>query len=128
MEQVAFLEDRLLGLLALQELADLVADRRQHPEQVLVGLLDLTAKGLHDPQDVAIDDDREAERAVQPRASRRGRSREVWVLDDVWDPRGLAARPDAAGQSVSGGERGPPTQGRELTDPRRRRVPQVAVP
>ena len=44
-------------------------------EQVSVGLLDLAAEDLHDAQDVAVDRDREGERAVQPlRGPRRRRA------------------------------------------------------
>ena len=107
-QEVTLLEDLLLGLLALDELADLAADGREHLEQVLIGLLDLAAEGLDDAQDVAADDDREAEGAVQALAGRGPSPREVRVRDDVPDPGRLAARPDAAGQADAGGEGGPP--------------------
>jgi hypothetical protein len=42
----------LLGPFPLDEQANLAADRRQHPQQIRVGLADLAAEELHDPEDL----------------------------------------------------------------------------
>ena len=126
-EQVTLLEDGLLGLLPLHELADLAADGGQHPEQLLVGLLDLAAEDLHDAQDVAADRDREPERPVQPDAGRGRRPREIPVRDDVRDPGRLAAGPDASRQADAPANGCPSAQGHELFHAGRRRMPDLAA-
>src|SRR6185503_239645 len=85
-EEVARHEEERLELvlraLALDELADLAADRGEQLEQVLVRLADLAAEELehaeHDPAEL----DREAEGAVQPFARGDRGAREVRVADD----------------------------------------------
>ena len=61
----------LLGPLPLDEQADLAADRRQHRQQIRVGLADLAAEEFHDPEDLGAAQHGEAERGVQARAARR---------------------------------------------------------
>src|SRR5262249_36007998 len=56
--------ERCFSPLALDELADLAADGRHHGEQVRVGLTYLAAEELHDPQDVAAEQDGKSEGRV----------------------------------------------------------------
>jgi len=83
---------------ALDELSDLGADRREHAEQVLVGLPDLAAEELDHAHHGVSEPDREPEGGVQALARRGRRAREVQVGDHVRDPRRLAAGPHAARQ------------------------------
>ena len=95
-------EERLelvLRALALDELADLAADRGEHLEQVLVGLADLAAEELEHAEH----DRRRAGSAIRtpraaPRARRPAARGKLESSVDVSDPGRLAARPHAAGQ------------------------------
>ena len=69
----------LLRAPALDELADLAADRAEHLEQLRVGLADLAAEELHDAEHVGAEDDRKAERGVQPLSRGRGARGKVVV-------------------------------------------------
>src|SRR5207237_6658740 len=83
-----------LGALALDELANLVADGCHRMEQVLVRLPDLLAEELHDPQDVAAEQDGKAESRVQSFACSDERAGEVRVVDDMWNVGGNPAGTD----------------------------------
>ncbi len=79
----------LLGPFPLDEQANLAADRREHSQQVGVGLADLATEELHDPQDLGAPHHGEAERGVQARPLGLRRAREVGIVDDVRNPGGL---------------------------------------
>ena len=95
----------LLRAPPIDEHADLVADRRQHRQQVSVGLADFAAEELHDAEHFAAEQHRKAEGGVQSFARGDGRAREVRVVDDVGNPDGFAAGPDAAGKADAALER-----------------------
>src|SRR5262245_66196617 len=67
----------LLPPLALDELAYLAADGRHHIEQLLVGLPDLMAEKVHDPNDFAAEQDGKCEGRVQPFARGDRRARKI---------------------------------------------------
>ena len=58
-------------------------------QQIRVGLADLAAEELHDPEDLGAPQHGEAERGVQARPVGGRRSREVRIVDDVGNPGGL---------------------------------------
>ena len=113
----------LFGPLPLDEKANLAADRRQHRQQILVGLADLAAEEFHHPDDLGAADHGEAERRVQPCAIGDRRSGEVRIVDDVGNPGGLEARPHASRQANACRKGGPAADGGELVEWQRRRVP-----
>src|SRR5712691_3847255 len=80
-------------------LADLAANICQHCEKFLVRLSDLAAEELHDTQDFTPQNNWETQGSMQPFFCCNRRSWEVGILDDVRNPRRLAAGPDPAGQS-----------------------------
>ena len=84
----------------IDEHPDLVADRRQHRQEAVVRRANLAAEELHDAEHLAAQQHREAERRVQPFASRHVGAREIRVLRDVGNPGRLARMPrrDRAGR------------------------------
>ncbi len=121
-------EERLelvLRAIALDELADLAADRGEQLEQVLVGLAYLAAEELEHSEHDAAELDRESERPVQAFARGDGGAREVRVADDVLDPGGLAAAPHAPRQPDGALERRGAAHGVELGHGDGRRMPGV---
>ena len=56
---------RIFGSLALDELTYLAAYGSHHVEQILIGLPDLVAEELHDPQNFAAEQDGKTEGRVQ---------------------------------------------------------------
>ena len=99
-----YVVQRIFGPLALDELPYLAADGRHHGEQVLVGLPDLAAKTLDDPQDVAAEQDRKAEGRVQPFACGDGRALKIRITDDIGNVGGLTAEPHPTQQAHPGCE------------------------
>src|SRR6185295_2817867 len=87
---------RLLRLLALDELPDLAADRAHDLQQHLVGLLDVPPVELHDAERQAARNDGEAERAVQVRPRRSRPAAEIGPLRDIGEPYGRAGLPYGA--------------------------------
>ena len=78
---------------SVDEQADLVADAREHRQQVLVGCADLAAEELHHAEDFAAQQDGESKCRVQPFARGDGCAREVRVLHHVGDPDRLGRWP-----------------------------------
>src|SRR5262249_28534313 len=118
----------LLGALALEHLADLDADARQHLEQPSVRLADLAREELEHAEHAAAEQNRDGERAVQPLALCDHRTRKVRVLNDVLDPGGPAGLPDPARQPDAGREGGLARDGLEPLEMRRRRLPGLDAP
>ena len=109
--------------MAIDEHADLIADRRQRRDQILIGLPDFAAEELHDAEDLAAQHDREAERRVQAFARRDRPAREIGVVGDIRNPHRRRLCPDAPGQADAGRERGRPAGGVEFRKVKRRRIP-----
>src|SRR5262245_13720772 len=76
-EALLALAQRLLGALALDELANLVADRGQYRNQLLVGRSDVLAEELDDAEEAVFASDRKGEGAVQARLGCRPQPGEV---------------------------------------------------
>jgi hypothetical protein len=95
-------EQQVLGAAALDELADLAADRAHQLELVGVGHAHRRCEELHHAEHAVAAEHRQADAGAQPRAQRDLAAREVRVALDVGDPRRLAARPDAAGRPTPG--------------------------
>jgi hypothetical protein len=108
---------------ALDELADLTADRAQHREQHVVRLADLAAEEFHRAERDIAKHDRKAERGVQLLAGRYRRPREVAVLQDVGDERRLPRRPYASRQPHAALEQRSAAERLELVESRAGQVP-----
>src|SRR5262249_36694833 len=106
--------ERLFRPLALDELANLAADGRHHGEQVRVGLPSLVAEELHDPQNVATEQDGKTAGRVQSFACSDEHAGEIRVLDDIGNVGRFTAGPDAAWQPDAGHERARATRGRKV--------------
>ena len=87
---------RLLRLLALDELPDLAADRPHHLQERLVGLRNVAPVELHDAQGFIASDYRKSERAVQIRFCRDLCALEIRSLCDIGKPHRSAVLPDGA--------------------------------
>ena len=74
---------RIFGALALDELTYLAAYGSHHVEQILIGLPDLVAEELHDPQNFAAEQDGKTEGRVQHFARGDGRARKISITDDI---------------------------------------------
>src|SRR5687767_12942470 len=77
------------------ELSDLVADDRDGREQVGVRSGGGPAEAFDDPEHVGAESNRKAEGTVKARLARHGTAGEVGIAAQVFDPGGLAGRPDA---------------------------------
>ena len=106
-QHVAREREELLQLLllapALDEAADLLADARHDADQVIVGLADLAREELEDRHHFAANEERNAERAVEPFLGGHGSAREVHVGDHVRHPHRPSALPHAARKPHAGG-------------------------
>ena len=102
-EQIAREREELAELFLRQPLPheqpDLATDRAQQLEQFRIRRPELPAEELHDAGNVAVGDDREAERCVQPIARGHLRAREIGILQHVGDPGWFARGPDPARQA-----------------------------
>src|SRR5262249_3034790 len=114
-----------LGLDALEELPDLASDRGHHAKQVLIGLANREAEELQHAQDLALLDDWEAERAVEPFALRDRRAGEVRIRHGLLDPGGRRGRPAAAGEPDAAREGEPSAERVELGERDRGRMPGI---
>ena len=85
----------LLRAFLLDEESNLAADRREHRQQVFVGLANLAAEEFHHPDRLGTADDRKPEGGVQPDVIGERRAWKIRVPGDVWNPRWRQARPDA---------------------------------
>ena len=104
----------LLRAPPVDEQPDLVADAREHREQIRIGLADLAAEELHHAQHFAAQQDRESECRVQAFACRDVCARKVGVVHHVGDPDRPTAGPDTARQPHASNEGGCLTDGLEL--------------
>ena len=86
----------------LHRLADLIAERGHHLEQLGIELARLARVELDHAQHAARAAEGEAEAGVQARPASGRRAREVRVVLDIRYPRRLARGPHAAGQSLAG--------------------------
>ena len=109
---------RLLGALALEELADLPAERRGRLQEVLVHAEPLPAEELDDAEGLEPARHREAEGGPQPRPQRRLVPREVRVHQQPVQVDGRVLGPDPAGQALAALERRLLRHGRELVGAR----------
>ncbi len=119
-----------LGLhdLALDELADLVAHRLEHPQEILVGVPELRAEELHHAEESARADHGKPERPVQPVLGRARPTGEVRIPLHVHDPRGVPRRPDPARQAHAPRERRGPTLVGQRVSAGGRPDPRLAAP
>src|SRR5205823_8735814 len=92
---------RILGLLALDELPDLAADGGHDVEQVRFRPPYLVAEKLHDPEDFAAEQDGNGERGVQPFLRGDGCTQKISILHDIGTERGFTAQPHSPRQSRS---------------------------
>ena len=84
------------------EPADLVGDRLEHGEEVVIDLpAHLAAPKLDRGKDAVAVADREAEHGVQPGVGRGLGTREPWLDAHVGDPGRRRGRPDAAGKALA---------------------------
>src|SRR6185437_8446369 len=67
----------------IDEQADLIADAREHRQEVRVGRTNVAAEELHDALNLATEQDRETERAVQPLAGSDRAAGKIAVATDV---------------------------------------------
>src|SRR5262249_13168923 len=93
-ESTAF-RQRRFGPLALDKLANLIADGPDHLEDVVVFRPDFPAEKLQDAQDFTLYPDRPGEGSVQLCLLRQRGSGEVRVAHDVGDPGRFPGGPDA---------------------------------
>jgi hypothetical protein len=100
----------------IHEQPDLVANAREHRQQVAVRRPNFPAEELHYAENFASKQDGESERAVQAFPCGNSSAREVRVVNDVGNPDRLAGRPDAAGQTDAPGEGGRHAGGVEFRD------------
>ena len=98
-QQVVFFDERLLGSLANNELANLRADGRHHPQQIFVRRQDLAAEELNNTEDLIVELDRKTKGCVQPLLGRNRCSRKVGILHRVDNPGWFASCPDPAGKT-----------------------------
>lgn len=96
-----------MHLVAIDELADLAAQVVHHLEQFLIGRAGRAAIELEHTQTFAAHQDGNGKAATQAVGRRGRRSWKVRVLGQLADPGALATRPDPAGKSQIGSERGP---------------------
>src|SRR6476620_11442154 len=97
---------RIFGALALDELTYLAAYGSHHVEQILIGLPDLVAEELHDPQNFAAEQDGKTEGRMQHFARGDGRAGKIGITDDIGNVHGLTAAPDSARQPDPGDKSG----------------------
>jgi hypothetical protein len=90
---------RLFGLVALNELADLTADRRKHFEHVRVRLADFPAEKFDHAENVFPEANGKPERAVQTIFGRQRGAWKIGVLCDVGNPLRFGGGPDASRQT-----------------------------
>ena len=107
----------------IDEHANLVADRRQHRQQVRVGGADVAAEELHDAEYFAAEQDRKPEGRVESFARGDRGARKVRVVDDVGNPGRFGAGPDAARKAGAAGKRQGAAGGVELGKAHQRRGP-----
>ena len=99
----------LLRPTPIDEQSDLVADAREHRQEIFIRRANLAAEELQDALHLAAEQDREAERAVQSFARGNRRARKIRVEDDVVDPDGLRLRPHTSRQTDATAEGRRPT-------------------
>jgi len=112
-----------LDALAVDEKADLAADRLQRAQQRLVGLADRPAEELHHADHLAVGEDGEPQRGVEAGPIGQARPGEVGIVADVRDPRRLLGGPDASRKADAGCEHAGLTGRREVVQPGRGLVP-----
>src|SRR5262249_37105653 len=83
--------DGFLGVLALDELPDLAADRRQDVQERLIRLSYRRAEELNDPENLAAEPNRESECSVQSLLRRQRSPWKIRILNDIGDPERLTA-------------------------------------
>jgi hypothetical protein len=77
---------RRFGVMALDELPDLAADRRQRRELLFVAFPSCAAEELDNPEGFGIEEDRENDASMQPRSRRRRGAQEFGVGRSIDHP------------------------------------------
>ena len=100
--EVALAFDLGLGLLALDELADLVAEGDEELEEILVGVVGVAGEEFDDAEEFAFGAARERKGALEAALGCGGATGAVLKGGEVGDPEGAAFGPDASGEPFAG--------------------------
>src|SRR5439155_15990440 len=117
------LPELFLNVFALDELDDLTAHRREHPQQFVIRGSNLRAEKIDYSESLVPQPDGKRDCAAQTQPGGQYLVRKVGFLRHVPDPCRLSGFPNAAGQTFTRRERRLAADGREFIELRGRRVP-----